>query len=96
MGSRWEYAVLALTCDPGVATDKFYGHMKFPGDAKYRELGVIEDVLQKINSMGREGWELVGPPTYLNSVFTYQAGNGTWHDRAYPIETKYHFKRELG
>ena len=95
MGSRWEYAVLLLMCDPGVAVDKFWGYMAFPGETKYQELGIVENILEKFNSLGRDGWEMVGSPTYVNSVFTYKAGNDTWHDRAYPLETKFYFKREL-
>ena len=92
---RWEYARLKLTCDPGVGIT-VYGYLGLPDTSSWKELGVIESQTQLINSLGQEGWELVGSPTDLNAVYTYKAGNDTWHDRAYFVEREFWLKRPAG
>lgn len=96
MHVHWEYARLKLTCDPGKDITVYYGYLALPGSASWKELGVVESIINAINDLGREGWELVGPPNDLNSVFTYKAGNDTWHDRAYFVERDFWLKRPAG
>jgi hypothetical protein len=93
---RWEYARLTLTCDPGVDTNVVHGYLGLPGTTSWMELGVIESQTNVINDLGREGWELVGPPNDVNSVYTYKSGNETWHDRASFVERNFWLKRPAG
>jgi hypothetical protein len=39
---------------------------------------------------------LLGPPNDVNAVFTYKAGNETWHDRASWVERDFWLKRPAG
>ena len=92
----WEYAFLRVLCDPGAEGLPSYGYLATPPDTtKWQELGLLENVLQVLLDLGSEGWEMMGPPTGLKAVFSYQAANDTWHDRAYYVEKDYWFKREL-
>jgi len=71
-----------------------YGWLAFDDDTVWQELGQLATVMPVIATLGSEGWELVGPPTSLNAVFTYRASNDTWHDRAYWVQREFWFKRE--
>jgi hypothetical protein len=96
MSRTWEYAQLHLSYDPGAADASIYGWLALPDDDEWQKLGKVEKLRALINRLGSEGWEMVGGPSSQNSVFTYQAGNDTWHDRAYWVERDFWFKREAG
>lgn len=91
--ATWQYARLQLNRDPGNSMEAT-GFLLLPGDGDWRELGVVQSLFGLVTDLGRDGWEMVGMPLDVNSVFTYQAANATWHDRAYFVEREFWFKRE--
>ncbi|WP_433222268.1 hypothetical protein ACQP00_23005 [Dactylosporangium sp. CS-047395] len=93
MRTTWEYARLQLTCDPGKNPYEFHGLLGLPGTTSWHDLGILDSVTATLNDLGSEGWELVGTPSDLNAVYTYQAANETYHDRAYTVERCFWFKR---
>jgi hypothetical protein len=72
--------------------DRFPLWICFPGDTQWRkrEGGRLTAVL---NELGADGWELVGPPTTANGVFTYKASTDVYHDKAVWMEQTFWFKR---
>lgn len=93
--TRWEYAQLRLTRDPGAEGMAVKGWLALPGDESWQKLGVLEESRSLINRLGSEGWEMVGSPTSQNAVFTYKAANQTWHDKASWVSRDYWFKRPV-
>jgi hypothetical protein len=93
MRTKWEYARLQLTCDPGNNPSEIRGLLGLPGTTTWKDLGILNSVTATLNNLGSEGWELLGPPSDLNAVYTYKAANETWHDRAYFVERNFWFKR---
>jgi hypothetical protein len=92
----WEYARFKLIRDPAYADAPTYGYLALPGDANWKELGVVVNTTLALNDLGKQGWELVGPPNDLNTVFTYKASNDTYHDRAHFVERDFWLKRPAG
>ena len=95
MKVRWEYARIYQSYDPG-GKKSAHAYLLLPCDTEWKDLGEMGDVFFKITELGNEGWELIGPPHDVNTVFTYKAANDTWHDRAHWIEREYWFKRLVG
>lgn len=95
MRTMWEYARLQLSCDPGKDVNEIYGFLSPPGASDWEQLGLVTDITALLNKLGRDGWELVGMPSDVNAVFTYQAANSTWHDRASFVERHFLFKRPV-
>jgi hypothetical protein len=96
MGRKWEYALLRFTRDPGNDVMSFHGWLFTPGADDWKQLNDEKlSHTKEVNRLGAEGWELIGPPISQDSVFTYKAANGTWHDRAYWVERDFWFKREV-
>ena len=91
MGNAWEYAQLHMIRDPQ-AEKPVPVWLRFPGDTEWRKRG-NDDFLGLLNELGGEGWEMVGPPSVANGVFTYKAATDVWHDRAIWIEMTHTFKR---
>jgi hypothetical protein len=92
---RWEYAQLKLTRDPGSDINIVYGYLGLPDETTWTELGALKNTLTTLNDLGKKGWALLGPPSDVNSVFSYKAGNETWHDRAYWVERDFWLKRPV-
>jgi hypothetical protein len=45
-----------------------------------------DTTLKYINEIGRDGWELLGPPWTQNVVTRDTDSGGNWRDRAYWVE----------
>jgi hypothetical protein len=93
MRTHWEYSHLVLTCDPGKDPTEARGYLALPDATAWKELGLVANITALLNELGRDGWELVGAPSDLNAVYSYQAANSTWHDRAYFVERRFWLKR---
>ncbi|XVU28206.1 hypothetical protein ACQPZJ_14525 [Actinoplanes sp. CA-054009] len=93
---KWEYSQLLLTRDPGKDLNEIYGFLALPGSTEWKQLGLPASISPTLNQLGSAGWELLGPPVDVNAVFTYQAANTTWHDRASFVEHTFWFKRQVG
>jgi len=66
--------------------------LQLPGEAEWKSYD-SDGFWRAVNDLGAEGWELVGPPTVANAVFTYKAATGVFHDKANWVEMTYWFKR---
>jgi hypothetical protein len=89
MRRRWEYATMWHYRDPGTDDMPVTSWVRMPNQ-EFRLVATDERL-----DMGADGWELVGAPHVESAVFTYKAGNDTWHDRSYWVEMYWYYKREV-
>lgn len=92
MAITWEYARLYMTRDPQ-SKDSYPVWLLLPDDTAWQKHEEGE-FWQIVRDLGAAGWELVGPPTVANGVFTYKAATDVWHDRSIWLEMTYWFKRQ--
>jgi hypothetical protein len=93
MSDAWEYARIYITRDPQ-SKEPFPLWQQLPGDEEWRK-HEPDGFWALLAEMGADGWELIGPPTGSNGVFTYKAATDVWHDRSLWIDLTYLFKRRV-
>jgi hypothetical protein len=92
MSVGWEYARLYMSRDPQ-SKEPTRMWLRLPSDTEGRKREASE-FWALFDELGADGWELVGPPTVANGVFTYKAATDVWHDRSLWLERTYWFKRQ--
>jgi hypothetical protein len=91
----WEYAQLLVNREPSPSPDFWPISMQlFTGDGQTVPVDGDNPVVA-LNGLGRDGWELVGPPEVLSVVASHIDSGGQARDRAYWVERRFWLKRTV-
>jgi hypothetical protein len=88
----WEYAQLALEREPKPGGDwpiRAFLHLELQGAVEI----TYTDTVALINDLGRQGWELLGPPEVVNVAAVHTDSGGLHRQRAYWVERRFWLKR---
>jgi hypothetical protein len=92
---QWEYGQLVLSRRPAKNPhDEWPVRSAFhAGKASDPQQLDGADPLQLLNRLGRDGWELVGPPDVANTVTTFVDLAGATRERVDWLERRFWLKR---
>jgi hypothetical protein len=76
MSAGWEYARVYMSRD-SQSKEPVPIWLQLPNDLEWQRREP-DEFRALFNELGRDGWELVGPPNVANGVFTYKAATDVW------------------
>jgi hypothetical protein len=91
-GSGWEYLQLAISREPSpgqwpISSWLHRGQGRDPEEVKGTDPATL------LNELGRDGWELVGPPEVLSVISTHVDSGDTSREREHWVERRFWLKR---
>lgn len=91
----WEYAEILVVREPTPRSEWPITATVYYGDGRATSVDGDNPVVI-LNDLGRDGWELVGPPEVLNVVAAHVDSGGLSRDRAYWVERRFWLRRANG
>lgn len=90
----WEYAQVVQSREPAPVKGWPIAAVLHLGGGDEIALDDADNVMRALDSLGQDGWELVGPPEVFSVVATHVDSGGGQRDRAYWVERRFWLKRQ--